>query len=100
MSIARSGGNFFYSDDKLYITTQDCSGEYGKAINIFEIKGDISNKLEFNLIEKINPSDIELEKAMNKCGMHTYNTSNDLEVIDLKEYKNSYYRVLLKLLRR
>lgn len=100
MSIARPGGNFVEHNSKIYRVSQDCSGTYGKAINFIEVSNNyFKNSIE-TLYEKILPNDLKLFSGKTPSGIHTYNSSKKLEVIDLKYYKNSFYRVMLKIFRR
>ena len=96
MSVSRPGGRIIVRDNTLIAVTQDCGEEYGKAINFIEISVK-DNKLTLSEpLKKITSENVGLIKAKQPDGIHTYNFSNDLEVIDLKYYKRSYYRVLLK----
>ena len=89
MSFARAGGRVFDHNGKQIYVAQDCREEYGKAINLIEF--DLKDKcFNHNLIKTINPEDVELINAKKASGIHTYNFSNKLEVIDLKYYRNSY----------
>ena len=96
MSYARAGGRVFEYNGKQIYVAQDCKEEYGRAINLIEF--DLSDKcFNHNLIKAINSEDVELINAKKASGIHTYNLSNKLEVIDLKYYRNSYYRVMKRI---
>lgn len=98
MSISRPGGKIFAYDNRLIAVTQDCKEEYGKAINFVEVSVK-DNKLSLSdPVKKTTPADIVLNTAKQAQGIHTYNFSKNLEVIDLKYYKNSYYRVLQRII--
>ena len=43
------------------------------------------------------PETISLNNGKTPAGIHTYNSSRNLEVVDLKYYKKSFYRLLLRL---
>ena len=96
MSTSRPGGNFIHNDNKLFRISQDCYNDYGKAINIIKLAKDFINKYDESLIEKIMPGDIKLTKKLYADGIHTYNVSNDFEVVDLKFYRNSFVRLLYR----
>ena len=98
MSYARAGGRVFEHKKKLIYVSQDCSEEYGKAINLMEFVVDNDNFIH-KLIKKVAPEDIQLINGKHPSGIHTYNFSDKLEVIDLKFYRNSYYRLLRKVLK-
>lgn len=96
MSFARAGGRVFDHNGKQIYVAQDCKEDYGKAINLIEF--DLKDKcFNHNLIKTINPGNVELINAKKSSGIHTYNFSNKLEVIDLKYYRNSYYRVMKRI---
>lgn len=97
MSISRPGGNFILDNNKIYRVSQDCDGSYGKAVNIIEMSDDFVNKFGEKIVEKISPKDIILKNKNFAEGIHTYNVSNELEVVDLKYYKNCYFRLFYRL---
>ena len=74
---SRPAGNLFMSDDKIFRPSQDCSGEYGRAINI-----NLVTKLNETEYEEVLLSRIEPEPDSLYSGAHTYNSSNEAEVID------------------
>ena len=98
MSLSRPGGRVLTVGDQLIAVTQDCADAYGKALNFIPItvRGE---KLVFSdILQKVTSAEIDLLNAVPAEGIHTYNRSMDLEVIDLKYYRRSYYRVMRKLL--
>jgi hypothetical protein len=74
---SRSAGNFFIHNNKLYRPSQDCSGRYGKALNINWIKKINETEYEEISIKKIDPGNEQKIK-----GMHTFNFTSDTVVID------------------
>lgn len=98
MNISRPGGHFILNNKKIFRVSQDCDGNYGKAVNIIEMSCDFINEFKETLVEKIFPENIILENGNCADGIHTFNVSNQFEVIDLKYYKKSFYRLLLRLL--
>ena len=96
MSSARPGGNLIFEREKMLRVAQDCEQDYGKALNIIEVQkltGDYSEKTVFCM----TPDLVSLKNGKRACGIHTYNRSQNFEVIDLKYYKRSFYRLLVKL---
>lgn len=90
--ILRPAGKIFALDNKIILPTQNCKREYGSGI--------IFNQIDFetfqiNPIKTILGSEVILNN-INKtfCGIHTYNSSNNFEVIDLKYKKFSFLRLL------
>ena len=98
MSEARPGGHFIREDNKWYRVSQDCGESYGKAINIMEVAEDFQKKYCEELKQKIYPEEVLLDIAEAPSGIHTYNNSKDLEVVDLKFYRNSFYRIIWRIL--
>ncbi len=98
MSVSRPGGNVIKDGNQLIAVTQDCSESYGKALNFISM--DVNHgKLVFSkIIKKIVPTQIELINHIQAEGIHTYNCCNELEVIDLKYYRKSYYRIIFKII--
>ena len=90
--------SFFINDNKLFYPSQNCEGSYGKALNFINLT---NFPIQFNisLIDTIYPKDITLLNYKKPEGIHTYNFSDKIEVIDLKYYKNSYYRLMFRLLK-
>ena len=79
---ARPGGKIFIKDNKIYRPSQDCSGIYGKAININQIIKLSRTEYEEKVISKINP---DQEKDL--IGTHTYNGNDKIIVADGFKYK-------------
>ena len=96
MSLDRPGGHLFEFQDKHIFVSQDCVGSYGRALNFSEVIIKRNGVIDRRLFRKIFPEEITGSIIQNASGIHTYNFCNDLEVIDLKYYRNSYYRVLKK----
>ena len=96
MRFARAGGRVFDYNGKPIYVAQECKEEYGKAISLIEFKIE-NDTFDYKVIKKIIPEDIQLLNEKQSSGIHTYNLSNKLEVIDLKYYRNSYYRVMKRI---
>ena len=97
MSLARPGGKCFVFNNKLYRVAQNCSEEYGKSISLFAVEDDFENHYSESLHCKVSADKVKLLNAGKPDGIHTYNFSEKLEVIDLKYYKKSYYRAFTAL---
>ena len=97
---ARPGGYFFDYDGKSIRVSQDCLKSYGYALNFFEILDFSLDNLSEKLVKKISPEDISLDKSMKITGVHTYNSSKNFEVVDVKSYMHNFVYVLLRLLRK
>lgn len=85
---ARMAGDFFDYEGVTYRPAQDCGGEYGKAIRLFETKDGESFKLHSVLVST-HPRLRE--------GMHTINNYKGIVVVDVVGYK---HRLAGKLIHR
>lgn len=75
---ARGAGNLFVHDGQLYRPAQDCSGYYGRAVNINHVK--VLTKTDY---EEIAVGRLVPEWDPTAKGLHTYNRHGRLTVIDL-----------------
>lgn len=82
--IARPAGKFVCCKDKVYRIAQDCSHSYGESISICEVEKCTKNEYKERLISQRRFSDITTDKPMNVIGMHTYNVSENWEVVDFR----------------
>lgn len=97
MSVARPGGNIIIGEDgSLVRVSQNCKDDYGKALNFIKVQ-DLSGEYREEIICRWQPDSVSLTNGKNAEGVHTYNSSRLLEVVDLKFYRNSWYRLFLKL---
>jgi hypothetical protein len=74
---SRSAGCIFISENKIIRPSQDCSKEYGRAINFNQI-----TKLSETEYEEIVLSKIESDEELTFRGAHTYNCNSNIEIID------------------
>lgn len=74
----RPAGNIFISDGNIFRPSQDCSGEYGSAININRVTVLSETEYKEEFLSKIEPP-----QNSNFSGAHTYNFSQEIEVIDV-----------------
>lgn len=86
ITCARSAGNIIKSGSKLVRVSQDCKLRYGHGLCFSEFTlnnyNGILNYSE-NVIKRIYPEDIKLNKKMKLLQVHTYNQLGDFEVIDI-----------------
>lgn len=83
LKISRCGGKVFNKDNKYIRVCQDCRPYYGYGL-IFKEFTINNNKYSDKVIKNITTKDIKIDKNMILDGIHTYNRSENLEVIDLK----------------
>ena len=87
----RPAGYFFADGERLIRPAQDCSESYGCALNLYEVEQVSEEAYSEQLILKLRPEDIYTDLRGTPAGLHTYNTTEHYELIDLKEYETDYW---------
>ena len=82
---SRSGGNFVMFNDGALRVTQDCCEHYGRALifSTFRPETLATNGLDAILV-RMEAKDLPIKKNKRWIGMHTYNSSAGIEVIDIE----------------
>jgi len=75
--LSRSAGNVYVHENKIYRPSQDCSGHYGKALNISCITELTETEYNEVLVKKVEPT---LSNRLK--GTHTYNFNDEVIVMD------------------
>lgn len=80
---ARSAGNIFEKEGKIFRPSQDCSFGYGYRVIINQILKLDENEYQEKEIRVIDPSNSKMD------GIHTYNFNKNIQVIDgkIKSFK-------------
>lgn len=84
-NVARSAGDFFKVDGKVYRPAQDCNGGYGKAIIIQEVTQKENDDFSFREILRIMSTHPKFQR-----GCHTFNNYKNLTVIDVFSYRRRF----------
>lgn len=84
---ARPAGYLFCRDGKLIRPAQDCTESYGCALNFYEVTAVAENEYAETLLAKLRPENIPCERSCALKGLHTYNMTEDYEVVDFKDYE-------------
>ena len=84
---ARPAGHLFRLGGKLVRPAQDCTASYGCALNLYEVKAVSENRFEEALLCKIYPGDLRSDLSHTAGGIHTYNFTEEYEVLDFKGYE-------------
>lgn len=100
VSFSRPGGKVFQKDGKYYMVTQDCEADYGAALNILSFTIDEDMNMSYHLEKKITPAEVSVKGIDRITGIHTYNFTEELEVIDYKRPQFAFYRRFCKLINR
>lgn len=81
-------------------SAQNCAGDYGKGL-VFYRYSVKQGEYEETEIKRVFPQDVKLSKKLYLDGMHTYNFSENYEVIDIKTRRfnllNLCFRFIAKL---
>lgn len=77
--ISRSAGAFFEENNQLIRPVQDCSNEYGYKINFLHIMQLTESTYQDTLFTHLEP------KAFQVDGIHTYNFTDGMTVIDTRK---------------
>ena len=96
---ARMAGAIIEKDAKNIRISQDCVRGYGLALNFNEVKikkGIFSE----NLLERIDIGNFPIRQQKKYVGIHTYNISNNYEVIDLKNKNKVRFGNIINLIYR
>lgn len=84
-STARCAGKLFKYGDMLIRPSQDCSETYGSKLNFNRIVKLSANEYDEELLTTVTADSIILNSDKNYNGIHTYNSLDNIEVIDLKK---------------
>ncbi len=77
ISTSRCAGRIFNHDGKIFRPSQDCSGGYGRALNLMQITKLSESEYEENLVTKVEP---DWDKRL--VGMHTFTLDKNIMVLD------------------
>ncbi len=81
VSLARSAGKLFSHNGRIIRPSQDCSKRYGYALNFNHVQQLTETEYQETLLYKVTPDNLK-----DYCGVHTYNSNDDFEVIDLARF--------------
>lgn len=89
------------SENSFIIPLQNCDGDYGKSVFITKTMIDLDKKLiNTSILDEISPSNIRLLNFKKRVsGVHTYNSDNNIYVIDIKTYEFSLIRFIGQVIR-
>lgn len=93
----RPAGKIFSYHDDFYLPTQDCKNGYGNGVIINQVCFD-SGRVSLHPVSEINLEKLIKDSCLDEkiLGIHTYNSVDKYEVIDLKKSKFSLLRILGK----
>lgn len=100
--VLRPGGAIFSSNDEIYRPAQDCRKMYGGALEFLKLN-DNGNFLPTEIsVCRLEPFDIKVKDFKKQIvGTHTYNSTNNFEIIDIQYWQFSvvgfFKRLILKI---
>ena len=101
-SIARPAGNCLCEMGKMYRVSQDCKESYGHGLVFSEMSFE-NDKYEEKVVRKYYPKDFKLSIKLNYIGVHTFNQSENFQVIDLRSndfsVKLLFFRIYNKIVK-
>lgn len=83
-NVIRPGGKIGKIKDYTLVVCQDCIKDYGKGLYFYK---SVINNNSIHVVDTflhITPYDIKLNQKMFLDGMHTYNATDKIEIIDIK----------------
>lgn len=93
--LRRPAGKFFMEEQCLMRPAQDCTETYGGGLVFYRCTMD-DNKYSEKLLKRIIPTDLSYSKKIVVEGVHTYNATENYEIIDIKTRRfnliNFFYR--------
>lgn len=81
---ARLAGKTFFENNQLIRVAQDCQDGYGTKLHFNNIMKLSEDEYEEEMFRTISVEDIIVDSKEHFCGIHTYNSNDCYEVIDLK----------------
>lgn len=81
---ARNAGDIFHLNNKTIRSAQDCNVAYGKGLVFYEIIFK-DGRFEMHELTRMYPKKIKYDQ-----GMHTFNTFENLAVIDARKYRRPF----------
>lgn len=83
--LSRSGGNFFEVNQECVRVTQDCRGHYGNALVFSRFSPDaLMDTGMGDIFLRLEPKDIPILRVRKWTGLHTYSSSDNIEVVDIE----------------
>lgn len=81
---SRLAGKTFFEKNQLIRVAQDCQDGYGTKLHFNNIMKLSEDEYEEEMFRTISVEDIIVDSKKRFCGIHTYNSDDCYEVIDLK----------------
>lgn len=96
----RPAGKCFNFEDENYRPAQNCMHDYGEGLVFYKFKIDAEGNYAEEFIQELAPQQLNFTSNILLDGMHTYNSTNQFEVIDIKTRRfnilNFLFRIISK----
>ena len=100
---SRPAGSTFQNDSGYIRPAQfslDCDKGYGKGLLFYSYFIDGKMRYDEKLIKKLFPTELKYSRRIFIDGMHTYNASENYEVIDIKTRRFNILNLVFRLLKK
>lgn len=95
--LRRPAGKVFSINNIYFRPAQNCANDYGEGLIFYQYRID-QNRYTEELYKKVMPKDLKFSKNILLDGIHTYNSTSNIEVIDVKTRRfnllNFIFRVI------
>ena len=95
----RAGGNILNYNNRYIRVAQNCDLEYGQGLVFFDFQFVNGNYYE-KMVRKVYPDDIKIDSNKKFYGIHTFNTCDNFQVIDLKTKEFNLIDIFFRIIRK
>lgn len=93
--LQRPAGKFFIYKDNCFRPAQICEKDYGEGLIFYKTMSE--NKYTEERIQTLRPEQLQYDREIVLTGMHTYNSNDSFEVIDLKTRRFSLLNLVFRI---
>lgn len=97
--LRRPAGKMFNVMDTFVRPAQNCVDDYGKSLVFYRYQIGKKGYEEEMILERM-PEELKFSRDILLDGMHTYNSIDDFEVIDIKTRRLNYLNFIFRILRK
>lgn len=96
----RPAGKIFFMKNKMIRPAQNCENEYGEGLIFYKCFFSESGDYMETELSRIYPDELNYSRKILLDGMHTYNSIDGYEVIDIKTRRFNIVNFLFRMLKR
>lgn len=97
---SRNGGKILKISDNMYRVAQNCAQTYGGSLQFMKILNPSYDSFDETPFYELLPTKVKLNKKIDIFGVHTYNSSEQYEVIDVKHKERKLLYCVIKAIRK